>query len=254
MKRELECSWNNTCWLFPLPAKHAQGQCRWEDVSGLLLEPGGVPKPHKGLRRFGETGAGWLEDSISGPCWRHARAPDECLEGGLHVGGRLTWGPLAPSLMVEGHQPAGLMRCPSRSSAHRGNCSACWLVDPGTYQGNREEPNVLAVRRRLSPHREAWDPTTTIPPPTPSNTSHMPVHPSSWVLLLDLVASPFKALKPKKGDWSSFSELDALCKRLRPFTLMLKHRKEREHAHWTSAGAQLRRDSVYGGLFAHPLL
>ena len=46
-------------------------------MSGLLLEPGEVPKTHQGLKSFREAGAGLQEDSISNLCLQHVRPPDE---------------------------------------------------------------------------------------------------------------------------------------------------------------------------------
>lgn len=116
-------------------------------MSGQLQEPGGDPRSHEGLKRFGEAGIGLLEGSIGGLCLQHVRVSDEYPGPAEAVGDEDLW----TSLMAKGHQPTELMGHPLRSSAYQGYFLCLLPVDPGTLPGNYKDLNALAVVRGLSP-------------------------------------------------------------------------------------------------------
>ena len=120
-----------------LPKVYKDNAAR-KNVSGPLLEPGGVPKSHWGLRSFWEAGAGLLGTAsavfvynISGS-QMNTQSPG----GGLLVGGSPRWrqippdgwGVLASELELTGHHQG-----PQHTD---GAPSAQWLLDPGALEGN----------------------------------------------------------------------------------------------------------------------
>ena len=116
-----------------LPKMYKDNAAR-KNVSGPLLEPGGVPKSRWGLRSFWEAGAGLPGDSISSLCLQHVREPDEHPESRRRSAcGREPQMETDPPWWLRGpSQRAWALRAPSGDGA----CSVQWLLDPGALEGN----------------------------------------------------------------------------------------------------------------------